>query len=170
VPIDDNTTVSFSFETVYSERWQALRLPERRPPEYPMRGDDGLERNLANKFLIDRDLQKDGTIFTGIADHGIQDVMARQTSFTDRTKEHLGSLDRKIIFARRLLINAAKNLEKGIEPPAIDPSLPYDKVAWYDKVLREGEDWTSVGTEADPDYNRVYGTPAIAEPPMQATS
>ena len=41
---------------------------------------------------------------------------------TDRTKEHLGTLDRKIILVRRMLINAAKDLEKGIEPPALDPA------------------------------------------------
>ena len=96
-----------------------------------------------------------------------QDVMARQTAFTDRTKEHLGTLDRKIILLRRILINAAKNLARGIEPPALDPSLPYDKIEWPDKVLLPGEDWTTVGTERDPDFLRIYGSAArvLVAPP-----
>jgi hypothetical protein len=90
--------------------------------------------------------------------------MATQTSFTDRRKEHLGTLDRKIIRMRRLLIEAAKNLQKGIEPPCLDPSLPYDRVGTPDKVLMPGEDWTVLGSENDPIMNALL---AGAPPPKQ---
>jgi hypothetical protein len=87
--------------------------------------------------------------------------MATQTAFTDRTKEHLGVLDRKIIRMRRLLIEAAKNLEKGIDPPCLDASLPYDRIGTPDKVLMPGEDWTVLGSENDPIMNALLaGAPA----------
>src|SRR5262249_18521280 len=123
-----------------------------------------------NDYLIDRELQRNGTIYTGIlGSFGNQDTMARQTAFTDRTKEHLGTLDRKIILTRRLLINAAKNLARGIEPPAIDPSLPYDRIRVPDKVLATGEDWTTLGTEQDPNYHRLFASAAPIVPPIAAT-
>ena len=54
-----------------------------------------------------------------------------------------------------MLINAAKNLAKGIEPPATDPSLPYDKIGSPSKVLSPGEDWTILGSELDPVWERA---------------
>jgi hypothetical protein len=168
VPIDDDTCWDYHFATVHDEMWSSMVLGgqdffrQERPtlPGYPFERD-GSERTLANKYLIDREIQKDGTVFAGIANVNAQDRMARQTSYTDRTKEHLGTLDRKIILVRRMLINAAKNLEKGIEPPALDPSLPYDTIGTPSKVLAEGEDWTVLGSELDPAFQRA----ALAAPP-----
>jgi phenylpropionate dioxygenase-like ring-hydroxylating dioxygenase large terminal subunit len=181
IPVDDNQTVTFSFNTVHAEKQQdlvvsgmgkvGLRIPESPYAEIGYKqGDEQPAINIANDFLINRELQRNGTIYSGIGpgDFQTQDVMARSTAFLDRTKEHLGTLDRKIILMRRLLINAAKNLAKGIEPPAIDPSLPYARIQWPDKVLNAGEDWTKVGIEVDPDYRRVFGEP-IAVPQTIAT-
>src|SRR5262249_7683415 len=162
VPRDDDTVYDYHFATVHDELWQSVVKDGslfgissgRNPiPGFPYSGD-GSERTLENKYLIDRNIQKDGTVFAGIANVLAQDRMARQTSYTDRTKEHLGSLDRKIILVRRMLINAAKNLAKGIEPPALDPSLPYDKIGTPSKVLAPGEDWTILGSEKDPIFQR----------------
>jgi phenylpropionate dioxygenase-like ring-hydroxylating dioxygenase large terminal subunit len=75
--------------------------------------------NKANDFLIDRQLQRDYN-FTGIVGTGNQD-MAAQVSMgpvTDRTREHLGVTDVGIIEMRRVLIDAAKDLCEGKEPPA----------------------------------------------------
>jgi phthalate 4,5-dioxygenase oxygenase subunit len=166
VPIDDETCWDYRFATVHDDMWSDLILDggnffgerQRQLPGYPFQRD-GSAMTLENKYLIDRDLQKDGTIFAGIANVNAQDRMARQTSYTDRTKEHLGTLDRKIILVRRMLINAAKNLEKGIEPPALDPSLPYDKIGSPSKTLTLGEDWTLLGSELDPAFQ---GKAAVA--------
>ena len=133
--------------------------------------DVNCPHGVDNDYLIDRELQRNGTIYTGIlGSFGNQDTMARQTAFTDRTKEHLGTLDRKITLMRRLLINAAKNLDRGIEPPALDSSLPYDRIRVPDKVLLPGEDWTTLGTEQDPNYQRLFATASpLAVPPIAAT-
>ncbi len=172
VPRDDDTCYDYRFATVHDDMWRdvvkdgeydGIGLGERTPlPGYPFQRD-GSGMTLANRYLIDRKLQKDGTIFAGIANVNAQDRMARQTSYTDRTKEHLGTLDRKIILVRRMLINAAKNLARGIEPPALDPSLPYDKIGSPSKVLAPGEDWTLLGSERDPIYQREA---IMAAPPL----
>jgi hypothetical protein len=173
VPRDDNTVFDYHFATTSDEVYDEVVLggrnsfgEERTPvPSRPFERQN-VDRNLENKFRIDRDLQKDGTIFAGIANINAQDVMARQTSYTDRTKEHLGTLDRKIILVRRMLINAAKDLARGIEPPALDPSLPYDKIGSPSKVLTPGEDWTLLGSENDPLFQRAQ---AVAAPPPLAS-
>jgi len=170
VPMDDNETVTFSFDTVNTEVQNKLPIggPGLAYPGWPY-DQDGVDRNFANDYLIDRDKQRSGEIYSGIlGPFNNQDVMARQTAFTDRTKEHLGTLDRKIIMMRRVLINAAKNLERGIEPPAIDPTLPFDKIDLPDKVLKEGEDWTKIGTEADPDFPKLYANLRVPAPPPPA--
>jgi hypothetical protein len=48
------------------------------------------------------------------------------------------------------LLKAAKYLADGIEPPAIDPSLPYTEIRGAEKVLEPGEDWRILGTRQDP--------------------
>ncbi|HEY4684968.1 MAG TPA: hypothetical protein VII57_02870 [Dehalococcoidia bacterium] len=68
----------------------------------------------------------------------------------DRTKEHLGTTDQAIIYMRRLLINAAKELAGGVEPPGVDPNLPYKGIRSAEKILAPGEDWRLLGTDADP--------------------
>jgi hypothetical protein len=174
VPRDDDTVYDYHFATVHDETWRGVvkdgglfGRQTARPeiPGFPYEREN-IDRNLANKYRIDRELQKDGTVFAGIANVNAQDVMARQTSYTDRTKEHLGSLDRKIILVRRMLINAAKKLAAGVEPPALDPSLPYDKIGSPSKVLTPGEDWTVLGSENDPIYT---GRP-LAEAPSVSIS
>jgi len=177
VPIDDELTHTYQFATVDTEIKDQMVIGEtsdgsgfmggngrignvvrRRGlaiPEWPY-DEDGQVRNKANDWLIDREAQKNGTIYTGIrGSFNNQDIMATQTAFNDRTKEHLGTLDRKIILMRRTLLNAAKNLARGIEPPATDPSLPYDKIGSPDKVLSPGEDWTVLGSEQDPFINSL---------------
>jgi hypothetical protein len=68
----------------------------------------------------------------------------------DRTAEHLGTSDRAIIRMRRMLIDAANNLAKGIEPPAVDPELNYNEFRSAEKILAPGEDWRKLGTREDP--------------------
>jgi phthalate 4,5-dioxygenase len=131
VPMDDEQTLTFSIVTPNSKRRNDLVVNRRRELDFPgwPYAEDGVPRNQQNDWLIDREVQKNGTIYAGIAgSFNNQDIMATQTAFKDRSREHLGVLDRKIIRMRRILIEAAKNLANGIEPPALDPALPYDKI------------------------------------------
>jgi hypothetical protein len=66
----------------------------------------------------------------------------------DRSHEHLGTTDRAIIRMRRMLIDAAKNLEHGIEPPGLEGAFAGIRSA--ERILDRGEDWRMLGTATDP--------------------
>jgi len=76
--------------------------------------------NRANDYLLDRDLQKNGS-FTGIPSAQLQDlaVQESQGSIADRTKEHLGTSDTAIVKCRRRLIESARKFaQEGTVPTA----------------------------------------------------
>jgi len=77
--------------------------------------------NKRNDYLIDRDLQKSGRYYSGIKGIGMQDASLQESMgpIQDRTKENLVSTDNAIIMARNRLLKAARNLERGVEPPGL---------------------------------------------------
>ena len=103
-----------------------------------------------NDYKIDRELQRT-TYFSGITNFGAQDLAMVESAgpIWDRSKEHLGTTDRAIIRMRQILLNAAKELASGIEPPCVDPSLPYTSIRSGEKILLPGEDWRLVGSDQD---------------------
>ena len=127
--------------------------PYRRPRDLSqMENRNGVRNFLPeNDYQIDRELQQT-KFYTGITDFGSQDLMATESmgKIYDRTQEHLGTTDKAVIRMRQILISAAKDIEKGIEPPAIDGSLSYDTIRSGEKILGPGEDWRIVGSDQDP--------------------
>lgn len=97
-------------------------------------------RNKDNNWMIDRQVQRIET-FSGIEginlqDHAIQESMG---PIVDRTQEHLGAADIAIITARRLLIQAAKTVQAGGEPPRVRPNnLRFRAVH---KMIENGAGW-----------------------------
>ena len=75
--------------------------------------------NSSNNYNIDRDFQRTES-FTGIAGIRAQDAAMTESAgaIVDRSLEHLGTSDTAIIKMRRLLIDGARDLEKGVEPLA----------------------------------------------------
>jgi hypothetical protein len=49
-----------------------------------------------------------------------------------------------------MLIDAARALANGVEPPAIDPALPYHEIRSAERTIAVDDDWRLLGTEADP--------------------
>jgi hypothetical protein len=104
-------------------------------------------RNRNNDWLIDRKAQKTET-FTGIEGVNNQDLAVQESMgpIVDRTKEHLSVTDRAVVAARRLLLQAAKTVADGGDPPglgetyyrarAIERTLPTE-TPWRDALLRE---------------------------------
>jgi phthalate 4,5-dioxygenase oxygenase subunit len=106
-----------------------------------------------NDYLIDRDVQRDGT-FSGISDFVSQDLMVTESMgpIYDRTQEHLGTIDKAIIRMRQLLIRSAKALAAdGTAPPALaGQGHDFRTIRSAEKILEPGEDWRVLGTDDDP--------------------
>jgi phthalate 4,5-dioxygenase oxygenase subunit len=81
----------------------------------------------------------------------ITDVQAQDMAMTegmgflyDRTKEHMGRSDRLVVLTRRRLVEAAESLQRGEQPPGMNPKdyrqrpisivLPGDVPSWTDAV------------------------------------
>jgi hypothetical protein len=58
----------------------------------------------------------------------------------DRTREHLGSIDRAIFTARRLLLQAVKTVEAGGDPPGVRPS--YFHVRAIEEIVPADVHWS----------------------------
>src|SRR6185437_11793045 len=112
-----------------------------------------LAGNETNDWLIDRDAQKGGGVYTGIVGIQAQDQAITESMgpITDHGFEHLGPSDRMITRTRRRLLRAARALKKDcVVPPGVDDPQVYvnvrsgdfladDKIAWrdaYDMQMR----------------------------------
>jgi phenylpropionate dioxygenase-like ring-hydroxylating dioxygenase large terminal subunit len=99
-------------------------------------------RNADNHYKIDREVQRTQT-YTGIFGTNVQDRAVQESMgpIADRTLERLGTTDRAIIQARRMLLQAVKTVQDGGDPPGVAPTYyrlrptsgvqPKD-VFWYD--------------------------------------
>jgi phthalate 4,5-dioxygenase oxygenase subunit len=101
--------------------------------------------NYSNDYGIDREVQRTMT-YTGIPcdprvganlqDRAIQESMGYQC---DRENEHLGTSDRAIIMARRMLLQATATVADGGDPPGLGSS--YYKVRSIEHVLPADVQW-----------------------------
>ena len=148
VPVDDTHTATYNW--MYSDdpaipltqafidaaEHEIGRGPEDMDPERPFH----IKANLANDFLIDRELQK--RTFTGIPGINTQDI-AVQTAMgpiVDRSREHLGTTDRAIIVLRQLLLEAVDVTAAGGRPRGVD-SAGYAHVRADSHDVALGADW-----------------------------
>ncbi|MGH7809855.1 MAG: Rieske 2Fe-2S domain-containing protein [Candidatus Binatia bacterium] len=145
VPMDDENTMVFN--------WM-LSVDEDKPlsPEFILRREtsagrgpngEGVERHQtrANDWLIDRELQRSKT-FTGIRGLNTQDLAVQESMgpIIDRSREHLGTTDKAIIQFRRCLLDAARDLQNGIEPPGAD-SKAYRNLRAADVTIGKDMRW-----------------------------
>ena len=157
VPIDDNTCWRYNI-AMHADGGSAGRVDpiaqaklQQAPAKNVAPGQSQRYTETENDYLLDREDQKTRT-YTGIPGTVQQDLAVTESmgSIYDRSSEHLGQTDLAIIRMRQLLLKAARDLEEGIEPPAIDPLLPYREIRSAEKILEAGEDWRRLGTPADP--------------------
>ena len=157
VPSDDTTFWRYNFAVRVSQRRRSRAANPDLFNQTPFRrgglGQGIIPRthNAGNDYLIDRDMQRNVT-FAGIEDFVSQDMAMTESmgDIFDRTGEHLGTTDKAVIRMRRMLIQLAKDLENGIEPPATGASEGYRSVRSAEKILAAGEDWRYLGTDTDP--------------------
>ncbi|HEV2955165.1 MAG TPA: (2Fe-2S)-binding protein, partial [Xanthobacteraceae bacterium] len=86
-----------------------------------------LAANAGNDWTMDREAQRNNTIYSGIDGIHLQDQAITESMgpITDHTFEHLAPSDQMITRTRRRLLIAARALrEKGVAPPAAeDPGV-----------------------------------------------
>ena len=86
-----------------------------------------MTQTKSNDYEIDRAKQRTES-FTGIRGIRTQDVAVQEDQWgplTKRWREHLGTTDVAVIALRRLLIQKAQDLQKGIEPPEAHNGAAY---------------------------------------------
>ena len=113
--------------------------------------DGKTRRNrLDNDYHIDRVAQK-STDLAGIGptineqDYAFTESMG---PIMDRTKEHLYSGDAAVIRLRQMLSAAARTLREGVEPPALDPSIPFHKIHSTEIIIGPEDDPWLIPTDA----------------------
>ena len=113
--------------------------------------DGAIERThtAENDYQIDREMQRKGS-FSGVSDFVSQDLMVTESmgAIYDRSEEHLGTTDVSIIRMRTILLNAARAVAEGKEPPALHGD--FASIRGAEKILEPGEDWRVLGTGDDP--------------------
>jgi phthalate 4,5-dioxygenase len=107
-------------------------------------------RNPDNKYLQDRQAMKDRN-FSGIAgimtqDHAVQESMG---PLYDRSKEHLASSDRAVIQLRRFLMNCIQTFREDLDPPGLDPKLPYHRIC-SEVAVKPGDIAWDIACPLDP--------------------
>jgi phenylpropionate dioxygenase-like ring-hydroxylating dioxygenase large terminal subunit len=148
VPIDDHQTIVWNW--MYGIDHEAEITPEfaERDEKRAGRGKDDfipgtfkLKRNPSNDHLIDRNLQK-ATTYTGIAGVGTQDMAVQEgmEPIVDRTKENLVWTDKAVIIMRRMMLEATHAVERGEQPPGVDPAT-HSKIRPWDTVIKANVDW-----------------------------
>jgi phthalate 4,5-dioxygenase oxygenase subunit len=158
VPIDDETCWAWSVN-FYPDK--PLSAHERESMDAGLgihvKYIPGTFRPVANKdndYLIDRQAQKDMTLYSGIEGFSMQDASLQESMgpIQDRTMENLIPTDRAIVMARRLLMKAALDLEAGIAPPALHSADQHVRAA---SVLLDRElnvqDWAKGTLDAGAD-------------------
>jgi len=82
-----------------------------------------LKANSSNDYLIDRDLQRQNIVYSGIEGIHLQDqaITESMEPIADHTFEHLAISDFMLTRTRRRIINATRAfVEGGIAPPGVD--------------------------------------------------
>jgi phthalate 4,5-dioxygenase len=82
-------------------------------------------QNKDNDYMMDREAQRRGEMFSGIKGIAMQDASLQESMgpIVDRTKENMVSTDNGIIMARQKLRKAVIALrDKGVTPPGVDPA------------------------------------------------
>jgi nitrite reductase/ring-hydroxylating ferredoxin subunit len=155
VPLDDENTMYWGMVIRFvADSPRAMRPEERAAASAPR--DTGLlpnttdwlgrfrlRQNGANDYEIDREKQRTGRNYTGLANVPLEDQAITESMgpIYRRNQEHLGTSDVMIIRTRRRLINAARAYaETGATPPGVDRPDLY-RVRSGGIILPRSADW-----------------------------
>lgn len=159
VPIDDENCYAWTFthhpvRALTDDELDAMKSGEGIYAKL-IPGTHRTEANKENGYLMDRDGQKAGRTFSGVAGIAMQDASLQESvgPIAPRWEEHLCATDTAIVMARRKLLRVAKLLsETGEPPPGLSPkdqrirsaSYVWPETASLDEVI---EDVLDAGAE-----------------------
>jgi phenylpropionate dioxygenase-like ring-hydroxylating dioxygenase large terminal subunit len=152
VPIDDEHSYVYNYkcnkdQPLPYEAWQIAEHDAGRGEQDFIPGTFHLKANRANDWFLDREVQRTVN-YPGIIGVNTQDMALQETmgAIFDRTKEKLGAADTAIIFMRRQLLQACRDVMedkdplgsqgKGSDVRPAEMLLP-DDVPWYQTQLKE---------------------------------
>ena len=103
------------------------------------------KRTLENRYLQDREAMKRGD-FTGIAGIPTQDMAMWESMgpIVDRSEEYLGTCDRVIYRARKLLLEAVKRHRDTGELSFAGPDIDYSSIRAVSYAYPRESDWREV--------------------------
>ncbi|HEY7065444.1 MAG TPA: Rieske 2Fe-2S domain-containing protein [Chloroflexota bacterium] len=141
VPIDDEHTFFYGFDR---NRLGPLPVSHRADYLAPFQLDRALRpaRTRQNGHLQDRAAMRQGD-WSGIdgvrsQDHAVVESMG---PIVDRAHEHLGVSDVAVIRMRRRLLDAARALPSGADPPGLDPAIAYPALRSEERVIPRAAPW-----------------------------
>ncbi|HYY25970.1 MAG TPA: Rieske 2Fe-2S domain-containing protein [Candidatus Udaeobacter sp.] len=143
VAIDDTSHWKYVF--MFS-RARPLSEELRNKSRAEFTADYRLDRSGANRYQQDRDSMKTKT-FTGMGfNFQAHDAFATESQgpVQDRTAEHLVSSDKAIVAARKLLLNAIRDVKEGREPLHVihDPKLNhFENIVVHSELVPASTDW-----------------------------
>jgi hypothetical protein len=142
VPIDDFRHWKYTF--VFSRKGP-LDKEAIRKRRADMEPDYSPKRKKRNRYDQDR-ASMAGDSYTGIGyNFQIQDVYATEGMgvIQDRSKEHLTTMDRSVVAARKIMFKAIRDLQEGREPANVvrDPSRNFFLLDASDDPVPAGQSW-----------------------------
>ena len=142
VPIDDTHHWKYTF--MYSTKGP-ISMETLRRTRAQMTPDYRPQRNKGNRYQQDRPSMRDeGYCGMGL-NFQIQDLCVTEGMgpIMDRTKEHLATMDRPMIAARRVLANAIRELKEGREPVNVarDPERNRFQLVACEDLVPESVPW-----------------------------
>jgi hypothetical protein len=154
VPVDDTHhwkyTFTFSRETTIDR--------DRLSPRWERTSDYRSIHNKPDRYGQDRASMKTKS-YCGVGldsdtqDGALQDQFATegQGPIQDRTKEHLLSMDKAIIVARKVLLKAIRDLQQGLEAPNVirDPRSNRFGIVAFKGVIPDSKGWKEYARELE---------------------
>lgn len=142
VPVDDAAHWKYTF--VFS-RAGAVNKDQLRRSRSEVTSDYKPNRNRGNRYLQDRPSMENDS-YSGIGrNFQDQDLCAVEGMgrVQDRTREHLGTADRAVVVARKVLLNAIREVQEGRDPAnaARAPESNRFRIVAAAEFVPAGKDW-----------------------------
>lgn len=109
-------------------------------------------RTRENNYMQDRNRMKLGD-FTGIRGIPNQDIAMWETMgpIADRTREKLGASDLAVVEFRRLMVEAARIVQKGgAAIGTTEPRIPHASIRSFEGVVPKSTNWRTLGVGGAP--------------------